>query len=141
MVWSSCLPSGAGVLRRHGGDPAGLAFLRHLLDEGHGGLAAEFHDDLDFGPSRQEGGGHDIACHRFAVDEHDRVCSITALDPDVACHAPEHPGGRVARPVFGEAGVDHQPVVGRTDPQDVFRRGLVDPGNGSDSQGFRAKPN
>ena len=38
----------AGILRRHGGGPAGLALLRHLLDEGEGGLAAELHDDLNF---------------------------------------------------------------------------------------------
>ena len=53
----------------------------------------------------------------------------------MACHAPEHPGGCVARPVFGDAGVDHQPLVGRTDTQDVLGRGLVDPGNGSRQPG------
>ena len=122
-----------GILRRHGGYPAHLALLRHLLDEGHGGLLADLHDDVNVALSREQGSGHHLAFHGLAVDHHDR--RIPTFDAKVARHTPEHAGRRVARPVLGNCRIDHQAREGRADTQDVLGRGLVDPGNGSGQPG------
>ena len=126
----------AFVLRRDRRGPAGLALLRHLRDEGDGGLGAELDDDFDFALAGEEGGGNEVAFPGLAVDDHDRVGLLSALDSDVARHAPEHSGGRVARPARGDRRIDHQPLVSRPDAQDVLRRGLVDPGDGAGEPGI-----